>query len=457
MKLSVTDKLGAARTFALKRCPYSRAALYALVPTVCEGLGTMAVTDSMLLLYDPAVVDKWSVEELAAVMVGHEIWHVLRMHAKRRGDKNPKLWNMAGDAEINDDAIAGGWKFPGNPVTPKLIGEKDGLTAEEYYRALEKLAQQAMAEAGEEGEEGEAGDGSGEGEGEGGGEGEGDSEDDAPGKEGGGEGKGKKPQDKPDAAGGWCGSCAGRPVPQEPKDAKAKKEAGGRTEAEIGRIRERVAGDIRDHVAQKGVGSIPLGLSRWSDEVLKPPTVRWQEKLQRLLRRSLAMQAGKVDTTYNRPSRRQAGVGYGSGRPVLPSFHAPQPEVDIWLDTSGSMGEAELAEAMSETQGILKAVGARARFGACDAEVHSLKHVRTVKEAVALVKGGGGTSFIPIFREIEKARPRPNIAIVFTDGQGPAPAEPPKGTAVIWCLIGPYQQRPCSWGEFIEIKPEPKK
>ena len=46
------------------------------------------------------------------------------------------MWNVAADAEINDDLIAAGLGLPDGVVTPTGIGCEDGHAAEVYYRHL---------------------------------------------------------------------------------------------------------------------------------------------------------------------------------------------------------------------------------------------------------------------------------------------------------------------------------
>ncbi len=67
------------------------------------------------------------------------------------------------------------------------------------------------------------------------------------------------------------------------------------------------------------------------------------------------------------------------------------------------------------------------------------------------VRGGGGTNFIPVFEELKKLRRPPEVLVFATDGCGPAPQVQPPGMSVIWLGIGPYKQKPCEWGIYIEV------
>jgi predicted metal-dependent peptidase len=126
------------------------------------------------------------------------------------------------------------------------------------------------------------------------------------------------------------------------------------------------------------------------------------------------------------------------------------------VDTSGSMGAEELGSALGETTGVLRACGGDITFLACDAQVHEAKQVSNPKELAKLLKGGGGTSFRPVFDYVsQRMKEKPSLIIGITDGCGDVQAEcPVPGADVIWVLCGPYAQRPIfagkgSWGEFI--------
>ena len=218
-----------------------------------------------------------------------------------------------------------------------------------------------------------------------------------------------------------------------------------------GTIRE-VAEEVQSRVKSQGIGSVPGHLRRWAEEALKPPKVPWRQKLAQLARRAVAWRPGAVDHRYDGPSRRQAGIGYGVGRPVLPRLRAPIPRVALVVDTSGSMGSKEIIDCLTEAQGVVEAVGAEVEFCACDARVHELRPVANVRDMVKLLKGGGGTDFRPAFDALSKRRPRPEVVIFATDGYGPAPEVAPNGMRTIWLLVGGNETPPAPWGDAIVVK-----
>lgn len=443
--------LAAARIRSRKLFPYFATAVYGMVPKETPGLGTFGVSKAAVLRWCPQLVeqmqeklgDKDAVEFFAWVLV-HAAMHLLERHAQRAAalGADPTTWNLAADCEINDDLMdAGAPKLFGTTsALPEKFGWARGGLAETYYAAKRQkdIGDQGEPQASGQDQPQASGQGTPTpGQGETPGQPQNDAQDDnqdaqqpaqsdppaAP-----GPGKQEPGQPQPGPANGRCGSGAGgEAFPGEDADGP------GRSEADQERMRRQVAEAIKQHEAQHGQGSVPGGWVTWADELVQPPKVRWQDKLSRAIRRTTSYRAGLVDYTYSRPSRRQASVGYGRGAPIMPSLRAPIPQVCVAVDTSGSMGTEGISRAASETAGILNAVGAAVDFVACDCEVHTMQKVRSPRQFASLFRGGGGTSFKPAFEAIEKMRPRPNLIVFVTDGQGDAPAEPLAGIDTIWC------------------------
>jgi predicted metal-dependent peptidase len=62
---------------------------------------TAAVDQRGQIYYNKSFVEKLSVDELVFLLC-HEVGHVIGQHALRRGTRQAKKWNIAGDAWIND-------------------------------------------------------------------------------------------------------------------------------------------------------------------------------------------------------------------------------------------------------------------------------------------------------------------------------------------------------------------
>ena len=463
------DKLAAGRHWVRHKWAYYLSSVTSLVPRQVPGLGTLGVSERGVLIYDPEVIMRWEVQHLGTALT-HEALHLLRHHAARarrllclpaetilRPDRLDsqtvdalKRWNVAADCEINDDLIAAGGEFPFEVCAPEKSGLRPGLTAEEYYHLL---AQQAASER-KQARSGRPDKSEGSGKAEESGRDQGgpdanggqanNAKDATNAKEQGA--GGSLSSIKPGPGAGRCGSCAGLALPEEEAF-----DGIGRTPAEHRRIERQVAEAVRQ-AAQRERGDMPGGWARWADATFETPKIPWQQKLALAVRAAVGRRMGAVSHTHSRLSRRQAGIGYGAGLPMLPALYAPQVKVAVVVDTSGSMGTDELKAAIAETSGVLRAAGGTIDLCACDAKVHELQPVRDAKQAAAMLKGGGGTDFRPAFNALMD-RPRgarPDVVVFMTDGQGPAPASPP-ACKVIWCLIGRYRTRPCEWGDVVEI------
>lgn len=397
--------------------PYLTAAFWAMHRIPTEEVETMAVDSRWRLYYNPdQVAYHWSVPETSAVLY-HEVCHLLRDHAGRapaevNGDEHSAfLWNLAADAEINDDLIAEGQPLPGNPVLPATIECPDKLTAEEYYLHLQKT----HCKAGDEPKTSETGVGE-----------------------------------------GNCGSCAHGHTEAFEKTANA---AGikGLPDGEAILIHRTVAQEIHQQMKKQGRGSIPGGWERWADKILKPPTVNWRQELAASVRRALAETSGRTNYRYSKPGRRQASLPDF----VVPGLVQPVAKVAVAIDTSGSMGEEDLTQAVSETAGILKAQGLcdGVTVFTVDASVHACKRVFDPRQIRPLLKGGGGTDMGVALRASESLRPIPDIMVVITDGYTPWPESPPSGVDRVIILItssnGNHACPPTpSWARTVRMTPD---
>lgn len=392
-----------ARLVAAEWQPYLMHALFAASPVALEGLGTFMVDAAWRLYMDPARLigaARWETPHAAGVLL-HEVGHLLRDHAGRAGQLPSPVhrlaWNLAGDAEINDDLLAAKVPLPGRPVTPQALGCQDGELAETYYAVLAALP------------------------------------------------------DLPDDGGTGCGSGSGYPAaPGElPAGVDAGQGAGGPLDAaEADLVRRRVAQAVKDAMGGAGRGSVPAGMDRWASGVLAPPVIGWGRLLRSAIRRGLADKAGRIDYTYRRPSRRQVpGI-------VRPAMRAPRLRASVVVDTSGSMGQDDLDAAMSEIGGVLRSSGVDRdglRLVCCDAAAARSVTVRSLG-GVRLV-GGGGTDMRVGIAAAEADRPAPDVVIVLTDGETPWPDR--AGRAGLICGIiarrPPAQGSTPAWARTVHI------
>lgn len=117
-----------------------------------QKIDTMAV-DSINLFYNPKFVHSIDERECEGVLA-HEVMHCAFKHFSRRGNRDPFIWNIAGDHVINNDLTVSGFKLPKpNCCDPKY----KNMNTEEVYDDLVKDAVQIKIQfsSGGSGEDGE--------------------------------------------------------------------------------------------------------------------------------------------------------------------------------------------------------------------------------------------------------------------------------------------------------------
>lgn len=383
-------KLLAARYRAAAQRPYLASALYALSVVPSRHLATMGVDRHWRLYVQPAFVDEHAVEELAGVWV-HEVAHLLRDH-HGRADRLP-----AGDrVDHHRVNLAQDCEINDDLIADGLTLPASRVEPETFGLPTGRLFEQYLA------------------------------------------GIPHSP-----VIHVQCGSGAhGLNVPGELGESGAP--AVRQVEADA--LRRSTADSIRAHVRSRG--TVPAGWQRWADQIAEP-VIDWRRLLTGALRQAVAWAAGAVDYTYARPGRR-TGALHGV---VLPSLRRPLPRVAIVVDTSGSMGNDDLAAALSEVTGVLRAVGIRGNrvtVLACDADVHAVTRV-TKAEQVEL-GGGGGTDMRVGIAAARAVPDPPQIIVILTDGGTPWPDEP-TGCRLIAGLVGENPPLPPPWIEAIHITP----
>lgn len=111
-------------------------------------------------------------------------------------------------------------------------------------------------------------------------------------------------------------------------------------------------------------------------------------------------------------------------------------QVAIAIDTSGSIGSAELGAFMGEIQGILDAYPQiRGTLFFADAALYG-PHDFSLDAPMPEARGGGGTSFVPFFDWVRQQELDGNypLSIYFTDGYGSFPKAPPE-SPVLWVVM----------------------
>lgn len=380
--------LQAARLWIGHHRPYYASALYRCPIVPSNDTATMAVDEHWRIYVNPDFANSLSVTRLAAALV-HEINHLIRDHAGRSraagvtSAGQRQRWNLAGDAELNDDLLADGLDVDKQHwVFPSTFRFKNDLTAEIYYRMLE------------------------------------DKSDDG-------------------GSGSECGSGAGG-VKQAFELPAAHSDHPGVSQREADMVRTDVAHDVLEH--HKSRGNLPGDLVAWAQGVLHPK-VDWRRVLASMVREAVAVVSDDGDFTYRRFGRRSSALPHIR----VPGLQRHVAQVAVVIDTSGSMGPDDLNRALSEVRGILRSSSVAddaVTVLAVDTMVHEVQ--RVTDTANVRLRGGGGTDMAAGIEAAVTLRPRPDIIVVLTDGYTGWPEEPLR-VPVIVGLIDHGRSLPSAW------------
>lgn len=410
MALKKFRRMQSERLRAFNDFPYFSAVLSKLSFFECDDVETLAIDKHGRVYVNVSFWDSMTLKQRVGVLV-HELQHVLRKHFIRGEflSLSPQELNILGDMEINDSAKMRDYLSGIPAVFPEMFGLPTGLMFEEYAALWKKQKKDCKDKNG-----GESSDG------------------------------GQSGNGEPSVANGNCGSAADG----QPKDYElpAPKDGGpGMDESDLEIAAKQVANDIRE--AAKTRGDIPGNLIQWSADVLSPPKVNWQSKLRAYARNAAAWVRGQGDYSYSRLSRFPVG-----GSVIVPGSISPVPEIALMVDTSGSMGSADLQDILPEAQSCLRmSAGSSGKVCVVDAEVHSLKPITDVRKIE--FAGRGGTDLRVGFEAISSLSPRPDILVVFTDGYTPWPTSSPRGVKTIVALMGRHcsPDRVPGWAKTIVI------
>lgn len=186
-------------------------------------------------------------------------------------------------------------------------------------------------------------------------------------------------------------------------------------------------------MAQKRAGGGTGGANRELAELMEPK-VNWREVLREFVK---ATCRAKDSSSWRRPNRRYLSTGL-----YMPSMIGEKVgHIVIAVDTSGSVGMAELAEFLSEVKGVAEEVNPDViDLIYWDGEVagHEVYKDSEVANIIDSTKprGGGGTSPSCISRYLKKAAIEPECIIVLTDGYVGGDWGSDWTAPILWAITG---------------------
>jgi predicted metal-dependent peptidase len=356
-----------------------------------------AATNGAELLFNPSFLKDLGSSALDGLVV-HELLHCVLLHVPRRGHRDAELWNIAADIHVN--GIIRAVRELDLPSGGAEDARLAPLSVEEIYDALLTRATRGPKPAG------------------------GRTNPSA-----GSSGGAVPPLAMPDLL---AASPAADPAGSSPTGTSAD------LASHWAGLCSRAAAAADAHVH----GSVPLALQR-ALRLVHEPQIDWRAALWRAVVRTPDDFVGF--------DRRHAWQGL-----YLEVLEGESVEVDVCIDTSGSIRGPQLDEFLSELRGILGSYPAvRCNLYYADAACHGPFEVDRTAE-IPRPKGGGGTDFRPFFAAVSAAsarRSEPRLAIYLTDGIGTFPPAPPP-VEVLWVVTpGGLPSERFPFGQAVRMPP----
>ena len=365
MRVEVLDRIIVARVGLLLRHPFfGNMATRLRIQAADEWLPTAAV-DGRNLYFNTQFFNAMSNKEIEFV-IAHEILHCVFDHLGRRTwqDRNmdPVLSNIAQDYIVNNLLIRD--RIGTEPTLVDCFKDTKytGWTSEEVYEELfkqaEKNGKEFLESLGSMLDEHLDLDDEGEGEGK--------------------DGKGK-----------------GRP--------KYSKD-------EMQKIRDEIKEGMLQAAQAAGAGNTPGEIARMIKE-LTEPKMNWRELLRQQIQSTI-----KHDFTFARPSRK----GWHTGA-ILPGQQYDETiDIAISLDMSGSIGDDQAKDFLSEIKGIMDEYkDYQIKLWCFDTKVYNEQDFTadTGEDLLSYeIMGGGGTDFMANWKYMKDHDIQPKKFIMFTDG-----------------------------------------
>jgi len=191
-------------------------------------------------------------------------------------------------------------------------------------------------------------------------------------------------------------------------------------------------------------GELPKGLELMIDDLLNEK-VDWKAMLYKYITKTLPF-----DYTYARPSKKSVSCGV-----YMPSILRESVEIVVSIDTSGSIQKGELTEFMTEINAIAKSFNnLNMKLIVCDYDVKDVYEIGNGSDeeiSKIILRGGGGTSHIPVYEYVKQNLPNTQFIINFTDGWTDFPDDEQIKTLWVLCKDGACSDDYLKWGEIIRL------
>jgi len=317
--------------------------------------------------YKEEFIKKLSDEELQGVII-HEILHLSLLHLLRLGTRQQLKFNVCADIVVNQLILDNNFKLPKDSILPQnnevkvwgqIIKDTNKKVAEEIYDELKESKQNKNGKGNQNGQ--------------------GTDENNQEGR-----------FDKH-----FVGDENGEVLTENEKKA-IQKEWNNRTEEAL--------------TISKMKGDLPRGIERIVGR-LKESKINWKSLLNQFIIKQIP-----YDFTWNKPNKKSISVGT-----YMPDVLKEKISIVIGIDVSGSIGQEELTDFLSEIIGIARAYQERINMRLITHECsvvndYEIRNGSIEKIKALEINGGGGTSHKEIFDFIKENERECKCAIFLTDG-----------------------------------------
>lgn len=343
-------------------------------------------TDGTTLHYAPKFIGEQSDQALEGLLA-HEVMHCALGHPWRCAGRDMSDWNIACDQAINPRLISSGLTLPRWAEDPRWAGRD--LAAEAIYAiiAADKRKQPQ------------------------------------PGQQPGG------PQTGP-------GKLSPAKAPTQPGQQPGQPDPQPQPGQSMTQTDWQIAAAQATMVARRA-GKMPGDLER-DIRAARQPQTDWRAILRQFVDATLP-----TSTSWCNPDRRFIHRGIYLPGPMREST----PRLGLAIDTSGSIDEELLGHFAAELATIVHEVRPESiDVVYCDTRVQGTQTIGPDDDIVLTPRGGGGTSFAPVFAHFQEDPPAG--VLYFTDLYGPACQDP--GYPVLWIVPEECDQQP-PFGELVRV------
>ena len=186
---------------------------------------------------------------------------------------------------------------------------------------------------------------------------------------------------------------------------------------------KQAVGEAKKAADASGKGHLPGEVEELINEFLKKPTISWKTLLKQFIASTVK---ANTKSTWRRENRRHV--------PLKGRLKDRTLRLALALDTSGSIfGDRELLnEFYSEIAGIQQAYNSEILVIECDAQVQKTYSLKPGQRPNPSPKGGGGTSFKPVYEWLQEHKKRPDVLVYLTDLYGDFPDK--EYIRTVWCV-----------------------